>query len=163
MRLEILHRGDRRRQAQEHEPDLLLRRPDPVELGGEVTRSLVPGIKQRLDAGAASDHSDLGAVLVRDVVEIVRRHHAAGARHVLHDHERMPRQMTGQERTASRAVEFVTVVAGAADHELDLLSGVELLDRLAACRPRPNVRKAQPTSAAMRPIASRSANQGGDT
>ena len=132
--LQVRHGGDRRRQPHEHQPHLLLRGADPVEFRRHVARRLVLGIEQRLDAHAAPDHADLGAVMAGDVVEIVGRHHAGGAGHLLHDEERMPGQMAAQIGSEQAAVGFVAAAAGGADDELDLLAGEELLHRLGACR-----------------------------
>ena len=119
-----------------HEPHFLLRGSDPIEFRRHIARTAVLGIEQRLDAHPAPDHPDLGAVMPGDVVQVVGGHHAGRARHLLQDEERMPGQVAAQMRNDEAAVEFITAAAGAADHELDLLAGEELLDRLGACRQR---------------------------
>src|SRR5262249_21237307 len=85
--------------------------------------------KESDERHVARERADGGAVLGREVVEIIDRAQAAGARHVLHDHARIagnePAEMARQEPR----IGVVTAARPIADDQIDLLAPVETGDR----------------------------------
>src|SRR3954467_7977298 len=84
-----------RRSMANHHGGLGARRAQPVEPDGVVARLL--GAEQRLEWRVVLNEPDHGAVLVGIVVEKIRGGHAAGTRHVAHDHRRIARDVPAQE------------------------------------------------------------------
>jgi hypothetical protein len=89
------------------------------------------GLASACSSAAGFDHDpERGAVLGRDLVEIVRGLEAAGARHVLRDQRRLSRNVLAQVARHHAAVEIVAAARGVADGDRDGLAGEELLGRL---------------------------------
>ena len=59
---------------------------------------------------------------------MIGRNNTAGSGHALYEDGGIPRQVLAQIRSNDAAVEVVAAAGPAADEELDLPSGIELLD-----------------------------------
>ena len=76
------------------------------------------------------DDAERGAILRRDLVKVVGGAQAAGARHVLGDHQRRAGKMFSKMARDHAAVEVVAAAGRVADREGDGLAGEERLGRL---------------------------------
>ena len=110
---------------------MLLLRGDAADIGELRRVVLHGGIGERLlERGGFYHDPERGAVLGRDLVEIIGGLEAAGARHVLRDQGRLSGDVLAQVARHHAAVEIVAAARGVADGDGDGLAGEERLGRL---------------------------------
>src|SRR5262249_10236448 len=101
---------------------------DAAEPGESRRRELRPlaAAEQRLEHHARRESGDRRAVLGGDVVEVVDRLEAAGARHVLRDELGVAGDMAAHMARERARIEVVAAAGAEADEERNRLAGIEV-------------------------------------
>ena len=134
LRGEIGESLDRRRLPRDANADVVVGAAEPGEVG--ALESGLPDPEQRIEAGAAADDAEGGAVFRGDLGQPVGEPQAAGAFHVLGDDRRIAGNMAADEASHHAPIGVIAAAGAIADVERHRLAFVEIGRRLRAGRSR---------------------------
>ena len=110
--------------------------PSQLHLAGVELHAWISHRLQRREG--ILDHSDDGAVLRRDVVEIVEHLQPAGAGHVLRHDARIAGDVLADVASHQPRLDVVLAAGADPDQHVDRLAAVEVRHRIGLCRRRRN-------------------------
>jgi hypothetical protein len=110
---DVVDRLERRRPPRHADADILGGRANPRERAHVVAGSA--GADQRLENRSSGEGRHRGAIAWRLLGEVVRRADAAGARHHLHGHGRLARDMAADVAGHQARIEIDAAAGGARD------------------------------------------------